>query len=58
MVDIRIEGDRAVFEVEGWDKMWAVKSRVEIPLVHIWRYQAGLHPREAGAVSEVAVVQD
>lgn len=35
MVDIRIEGDRAVFEVEGWDKMWALKSRLEIPLAHI-----------------------
>ena len=35
MVDIRIDGDRAVFEVEGWDKMWALKSRLEIPLSHI-----------------------
>lgn len=35
MVEIRIEGDRAVFEVEGWDKMWALKSRLEIPLEHI-----------------------
>ena len=35
MVDIRIDGDRAVFEVEGWDKMWALKSRREIPLSHI-----------------------
>lgn len=35
MVDIRIDGDRAIFEVEGWDKMWALKSRLEIPLAHI-----------------------
>ena len=35
MVEIRIDGDRAVFEVEGWDKMWALKSRLEIPLAHI-----------------------
>ena len=35
MVEIRIDGDRAVFEVEGWDKMWALKSRLEIPLSHI-----------------------
>jgi len=35
MVEIRIDGDRAVFEVEGWDKMWALKSRLEIPLEHI-----------------------
>ena len=35
MVDIKIDGDRAVFEVEGWDKMWALRSRLEIPLSHI-----------------------
>jgi len=35
MVDVRIDGDRVVFEVEGWDKMWALKSRLEIPLAHI-----------------------
>ena len=35
MVDIHIDGDRVVFEVEGWDKMWALKSRLEIPLDHI-----------------------
>lgn len=35
MVDIRIEGDRVVFEVEGWDKLWALRSSLEIPLAHI-----------------------
>jgi hypothetical protein len=35
MVDVTIEGDRAVFEVEGWDKMWSLRSRLEIPLAHI-----------------------
>ena len=35
MVDISIDGDKAVFEVEGWDKMWALRSRLEIPLSHI-----------------------
>jgi hypothetical protein len=35
MVDVRIEGNRVVFEVEGWDKMWALKSRLEVPLDHI-----------------------
>jgi hypothetical protein len=35
MVEIRIEDDKAVFEVEGWDKLWALKSRLEIPLAHI-----------------------
>lgn len=35
MVEVSIEGDHAVFEVEGMDKMWALKSRLEIPLSHI-----------------------
>lgn len=35
MVDVTIEGDRVIFEIEGWDKFWALKSRLEIPLDHI-----------------------
>lgn len=35
MVDVSVEGDRVRFDVDGWDKMWALKSRLEIPLAHI-----------------------
>ena len=35
MVNITVEGDRVRFEVEGWDKLWSLKSRLEIPLAHI-----------------------
>jgi hypothetical protein len=35
MVRVSIHGDRVRFEVEGWDKLWALKSRLEIPLAHI-----------------------
>lgn len=35
MVNVTVDGDKAVFEVEGWDKLWALKSRLEIPLAHI-----------------------
>jgi hypothetical protein len=35
MVDVQIEGDRAVFRVEGSDKLWALRSQLEIPLAHI-----------------------
>jgi hypothetical protein len=35
MVDISISDDRACFEVHGWDKLWSLKSRLEIPLAHI-----------------------
>ncbi len=35
MVKVTVEGDRAVFEVEGLDKLWSLRSRLEIPLAHI-----------------------
>jgi hypothetical protein len=35
MVDVTQQGDSLVFEVEGWDKLWALRSRLEIPLSHI-----------------------
>lgn len=35
MVHVTVAGDRAVFEVEGLDKLWAFRSRLEIPLAHI-----------------------
>ena len=35
MVDVTILGDRAIFNVEGSHKLWAIKSRIEIPLSHI-----------------------
>jgi len=35
MVTVTVEGDRVRFEVEGWDKLWALKSQLEIPLAHI-----------------------
>jgi hypothetical protein len=35
MVDVTIEGERAVFHVQGVDRLWALRSRLEIPLAHI-----------------------
>lgn len=35
MVDITIDGDRVVFAVEGLDKLWALRSRLEIPVAHL-----------------------
>ncbi|MGE5305007.1 MAG: hypothetical protein ACM3TN_16975 [Alphaproteobacteria bacterium] len=35
MVTIKIDADKAVFEVQGWDKLWSLRSRLEIPLAHI-----------------------
>jgi hypothetical protein len=35
MVDVTIQGDHAVFNVEGMDKLWSFRSKIEIPLSHI-----------------------
>ena len=35
MVDVSINGDRAVFAVQGMDTLWSFKSQIEIPLAHI-----------------------
>ena len=35
MVDVTIQGDRAIFNVEGIHKLWAFRSQLEIPLAHI-----------------------
>jgi hypothetical protein len=40
MVDVTIEGDHAVFQVEGFDKVWALRSRLEIPLTHLTNVEA------------------
>jgi len=35
VVDISFEGDRIRFEVQGWDKLWALRSQLEFPLAHV-----------------------
>ena len=35
MVDVSIDGDRAIFTVEGMHKLWAFKNQIQIPLAHI-----------------------
>ena len=42
MVSVTVESDRAVFEVEGWDKLWALRSRLEIPLAHVTDVEANV----------------
>ncbi len=44
MVNVTIEGSKAVFEVQASHKIWALKSRLEIPLSHIKRVYAEPNP--------------
>jgi hypothetical protein len=47
MVHVDLDGDRAVFQVEGLHKLWALRSRLEIPLAHITGVETD--PAAAGA---------
>jgi hypothetical protein len=40
MVSITIDGDRAVLEVQGVDKLWTLRSRLQFPLSHIVSVEA------------------
>jgi hypothetical protein len=40
MVTITVDGDQAVLEVQGFDKLWAFRSRLQIPLAHIVSVEA------------------
>jgi hypothetical protein len=35
MVDVTTERDSVVFTVEGLDKLWSFRSRLELPLAHV-----------------------
>ncbi|HEU4698928.1 MAG TPA: hypothetical protein VFS40_07105 [Gemmatimonadales bacterium] len=35
MVTIEIRDGTLHVEVEGWDKLWALKSRLAVPLAHV-----------------------
>lgn len=40
MVDVTIQGDRAIFNVEGTHKLWSFHSQIAIPLTHITDVEA------------------
>jgi len=44
MVHVSIDNDRIRFEVQGWDKLWALKSQLEIPLAHVRSARADPEP--------------
>jgi len=44
MVQVSIHNDRVRFEVEGWDKLWALKSQLEIPVAHVRAARADPEP--------------
>jgi hypothetical protein len=45
MVEVSIEGDKAVFTVLGWDELWALRSRLGVPLAHVSGVHADASPK-------------
>jgi hypothetical protein len=45
MVEVSVEGEKAVFTVLGWDKLWALRSRLEVPLAHIGDIHVDASPK-------------
>jgi len=48
MTKVRTSDGKLVIDVEGWDKLWAFKSRLEIPLNHISGVRSGADERASG----------
>jgi hypothetical protein len=46
MVDVSVQGDRVVFDVEGLDQLWALRTRLQIPLAHVAAVEAD--PEQVG----------
>lgn len=44
MVEITIGADEVIFEVQGWDKMWSLRSQLKIPISHIRSVYADPEP--------------
>ncbi len=40
MIEIAVDNQTLNLEVRGWDKLWALKSRLEIPLANIHEVEA------------------
>jgi hypothetical protein len=44
MVDVKTNAETVTFEVQGWDKVWSLTSKLTIPLAHIKSVVADPNP--------------
>ena len=47
MTKISVSDGNLVFEVEGWDKLWSLRSHLVIPIQHVIRVYADSHIAES-----------
>ena len=48
MTKVSVLQDKLIVEMEGWDKIWALKSRLEFPLAHVREARPGAAERPQG----------
>jgi hypothetical protein len=48
MTTTSISDGKLIIEVQGWDKLWSLKSRLEIPLEHISGVRTGADEHVSG----------
>jgi hypothetical protein len=48
MTTITISDDKLLIQVQGWDKLWAMKSHLEVPLQHVKRVRSAAEEHAQG----------
>ena len=48
MTQVSVSDGKLIIDVQGWDKLWALKSRLEIPLEHISGVRSAADERARG----------
>ena len=48
MTTVMISDGKLMIEIQGWDKLWALKSSLEIPLEHVKGVRSGKDERARG----------
>ena len=48
MTEVTVKKDKLAIEVQGWDKLWSLKSRLEIPLAQVTDVRMAEKERWAG----------
>ena len=48
MTKVSTSGDKLIVDMLGWDKLWSLKSRLDVPLAHVGGVRAAAGERARG----------
>jgi hypothetical protein len=48
MTNVTVEDEKLVIEVQGWHKLWSLRSRLEVPLEHVSGVRTAADERPGG----------